>query len=61
MRIYNVNKLLQEQPRESREKLDDDEDRKNPAFVPRRGMFYEHDMRSGDGSRPAAETEDKDK
>ena len=25
--------------------LDDDEDRRNPAFIPRRGNFYEHDDR----------------
>ncbi len=25
--------------------LDDDEDRRNPAFVPRRGGFYMHDLR----------------
>lgn len=32
--------LIKEQP-----KLDDDEDRQNPAYIPRRGAFYEHDMR----------------
>ena len=25
--------------------LDDDEDKKNPAYIPKRGMFYEHDDR----------------
>merc|ERR1712073_213303 len=27
------------------ETLDDDEDKKNPAYIPKRGMFYEHDDR----------------
>ncbi|XP_066554879.1 protein CASC3 isoform X2 [Amia ocellicauda] len=26
-------------------KLDDDEDRKNPAYIPRKGLFFEHDVR----------------
>ncbi|XP_036004547.1 protein CASC3 [Fundulus heteroclitus] len=25
--------------------LDDDEDRKNPAYIPRKGLFFEHDVR----------------
>lgn len=25
--------------------LDDDEDRKNPQFIPKKGYFYEHDDR----------------
>ena len=32
--------MLQEQP-----KLDIDEDRQNPAYIPKRGAFYEHDLR----------------
>lgn len=32
--------IYQEQP-----KLDIDEDRQNPAYIPKRGAFYEHDMR----------------
>ena len=36
----------QEQP--DNQKLDDDEDRKNPAFIPRQGAFYEHDLRLGE-------------
>ncbi|XP_074662615.1 uncharacterized protein LOC141915109 isoform X2 [Tubulanus polymorphus] len=42
----------QEQPDENRDKLDDDEDRKNPAYVPRKGAFYEHDMRLDDTGSP---------
>ncbi|XP_033911225.3 protein CASC3-like isoform X2 [Acipenser ruthenus] len=26
-------------------KLDDDEDRQNPAYIPRKGLFFEHDVR----------------
>lgn len=28
--------------------MDDDEDKKNPAYVPRKGAFYEHDLRTGE-------------
>ncbi|CAH2302246.1 CASC3 isoform X1 [Pelobates cultripes] len=31
--------------RKSQKKLDDDEDRKNPAYIPRKGLFFEHDLR----------------
>ncbi|XP_061169591.1 uncharacterized protein LOC133178951 isoform X1 [Saccostrea echinata] len=34
----------EEQP-EGNEAVDDDEDKKNPAYVPKQGAFYEHDMR----------------
>ena len=40
---------MQEQTAEKTEKkLDIDEDKANPAFIPRQGYFYEHDMRIGD-------------
>lgn len=29
-------------------KLDDDEDRRNPQYIPKRGTFYEHDDRTTD-------------
>ncbi|XP_053554290.1 protein CASC3 [Bombina bombina] len=29
----------------SQKHLDDDEDRKNPAYIPRKGLFFEHDLR----------------
>ncbi|XP_044153159.1 protein CASC3 isoform X2 [Bufo gargarizans] len=29
----------------SQKQLDDDEDRKNPAYIPRKGLFFEHDLR----------------
>ena len=36
--------------------LDDDEDKKNPAYIPKRGMFYEHDDRID----PADEEEEEE-
>lgn len=27
-------------------KLDDDEDRRNPQYIPKKGFFYEHDDRT---------------
>ena len=30
-------------------KLDDDEDRKNPQYIPKKGTFYEHDDRTMPG------------
>ncbi|ELT97736.1 hypothetical protein CAPTEDRAFT_226679 [Capitella teleta] len=38
----------QEQPAAETENVDDDEDSKNPAYIPRRGAFYEHDNRLGE-------------
>ncbi|XP_075417894.1 protein CASC3 [Tenrec ecaudatus] len=35
------NKVGEKGPRH----LDDDEDRKNPAYIPRKGLFFEHDLR----------------
>lgn len=29
-------------------KVDDDEDRRNPQYIPKRGVFYEHDDRTAD-------------
>jgi len=41
--------IAQEQPDTAADsrKLDDDEDRQNPAYVPRKGAFFEHDLRRG--------------
>jgi len=41
--------IVQEQPEKAADlkRLDDDEDRQNPAFVPRKGAFFEHDLRRG--------------
>lgn len=37
--------------------LDDDEDKKNPAYIPKRGMFYEHDDRIDPEDEEAEEEE----
>lgn len=44
---------FQEQP--DKENVDDDEDKKNPAYVPRKGAFYEHDLRTGEEDAPEEE------
>ena len=50
---------MQEQPDEN---LDDDEDKKNPAYIPRKGAFYEHDMRlDPDEEVPVNTTEPEEK
>lgn len=33
-------------PKLKEKPLDDDEDRKNPQFIPKKGYFYEHDDRT---------------
>ncbi|XP_052873400.1 ataxin-2 homolog [Anopheles cruzii] len=38
----------QEQDVESRRKVDDDEDRSNPQYIPKKGTFYEHDDRTAE-------------
>ena len=50
MFIYSFYILLKEQPPKNKE-LDDDQDKKNPAYVPRKGAFYEHDFRNGDNAQ----------
>lgn len=47
-------------------KLDDDEDRRNPQYIPKRGTFYEHDDRTVDevedsAAEPQNERETKEK
>lgn len=37
-----------EEPAEGEVELDDDEDLKNPAYIPRRGAYYQHDVRNDD-------------
>ncbi|XP_055625702.1 ataxin-2 homolog [Toxorhynchites rutilus septentrionalis] len=36
----------QEQEADSKRKVDDDEDRSNPQYIPKKGTFYEHDDRT---------------
>lgn len=31
-----------------KKKVDDDEDRSNPQYIPKRGIFYEHDDRTAE-------------
>jgi len=38
-------------------KLDADEDRQNPAYIPRKGYFYEHDLRIEADDETANKTE----
>nr|CAD7449413.1 unnamed protein product [Timema bartmani] len=40
-------------------KLDDDEDRRNPQYIPKRGTFYEHDDRTAEVDE-SAETPEKE-
>ncbi|CAL1548957.1 unnamed protein product, partial [Lymnaea stagnalis] len=49
----------EEQP--NSDKPDDDEDKKNPAYVPRKGAFYEHDFRQGDEGPEGVEEKDDSK
>jgi len=58
MNIININNIfpniaqfsnvfmLQESIPPKEKKLDDDEDRRNPQYIPKRGTFYEHDDRT---------------
>lgn len=48
--------------------MDDDEDRRNPQYIPKRGTFYEHDDRTAEevaggekAFEPQAERETKEK
>jgi len=73
--IPHMDKLaVQEQPDENdtgsqngasaavvEKKVDDDEDRKNPAYIPRKGYFFEHDMRGGDEASDEASKKEAEK
>ncbi|KAJ9598926.1 hypothetical protein L9F63_026538 [Diploptera punctata] len=41
-------------------KLDDDEDGRNPQYIPKRGTFYEHDDRTATEDVSGGETNDKE-
>ncbi|XP_051170088.1 transcription factor SPT20 homolog isoform X2 [Leptopilina boulardi] len=50
----------------SQKKLDDDEDRRNPQYIPKRGTFYEHDDRTAEEAtennvEPQVERDSKEK
>ena len=36
------------------EKVDDDEDRRNPQYIPKKWMFYKHDNRIDSGNKETA-------
>lgn len=38
----------EEEQNDESKKVDDDEDRSNPQYIPKRGVFYEHDDRTAD-------------
>ncbi|CAB3373246.1 Hypothetical predicted protein [Cloeon dipterum] len=42
-------------------KLDDDEDRRNPQYIPKKGNFYEHDDRGADEVEETPESKKDDK
>lgn len=48
----------QEQDLLLNKKVDDDEDRRNPQYIPKRGIFYEHDDRTLDD--PDAESNEEE-
>ena len=41
-------------------RVDDDEDRGNPAYIPRKGAFFEHDLRTDDDSAKGDGADKKD-
>jgi len=53
----------EEDPEDGEEVVDDDEDKRNPQYIPKRGMFYEHDDRidPADEEEEGEEGEDKEK
>jgi len=54
----NVNTEQEQVPSETADKkLDIDEDRENPAYIPRKGYFYEHDLRNDAEDATARNTE----
>ncbi len=44
IKFYFINRSPSQQEKDK--ELDDDEDSKNPQFIPKRGYFYEHDDRT---------------
>ena len=51
----------EEDPEGEEEVVDDDEDKRNPQYIPKRGMFYEHDDRIDPADEEEEEGEDKEK
>ncbi|XP_055694305.1 polycomb protein Asx-like [Lutzomyia longipalpis] len=45
---------------ENKKQVDDDEDRSNPQYIPKRGTFYEHDDRTAENADAEAEEESQE-
>jgi protein CASC3 len=46
LKFFRAVFIFQESVPLKEKKLDDDEDRRNPQYIPKRGTFYEHDDRT---------------
>jgi len=44
--VFSCRSASQLEKETAGKELDDDEDRKNPQFIPKKGYFYEHDDRT---------------
>lgn len=49
----------QEQEADSKRKVDDDEDRSNPQYIPKKGTFYEHDDRTVEDDDESKDADDE--
>lgn len=49
----------QEQEADSKRKVDDDEDRSNPQYIPKKGTFYEHDDRTVEDEDEGKDADDE--
>ncbi|XP_058459499.1 ataxin-2 homolog [Malaya genurostris] len=49
----------QEQEADSKRKVDDDEDRSNPQYIPKKGTFYEHDDRTVEDEDDGKDADDE--
>lgn len=49
----------QEQEADAKKKVDDDEDRSNPQYIPKKGTFYEHDDRTLEDEEDGKELDDE--
>lgn len=49
----------QEQEADAKKKVDDDEDRSNPQYIPKKGTFYEHDDRTLEDEEDGKDEDDE--
>lgn len=49
----------QEQEADAKKKVDDDEDRSNPQYIPKKGTFYEHDDRTLEDEENGKDVDDE--